>query len=764
MAADIATARALDYCRYVARRMQRQLAVALALGVPAGCGNDVTATPSSGTSGETDTSSGSAAATTDESSTDGEGSSSTGIESGPTCGNGLVEADEECDDGNLVPDDGCSKLCRDEFCGDGIVQASEACDLGPSNADDATCTSACQKNVCGDGLQGPAEGCDDGNTDDDDGCGADCTLETCGNGEVEAGETCDDGNTDNDDGCTTLCAPPLCGDGLISPSAGENCDDGNPDDADACPNDCTEAICGDGLIEGFETCDDGDANGDGISECSPQCALNVCGDGYLLPAVEACDEGAATGDGTSVCTPQCTLNVCGDAYHHLGTEGCDAGERNGYVPCSTSCESVPEVVEIAMGDGVACARYADGLVRCWGVGTSGELGIEPPPGQEIGDDPGEMPPPPATLGGPVISLSSTEGPGMCAVRETGEVLCWGDGRGETWEYDGDTQYYSGLFGPITPEALGELGYGSDGLFIGEQPGELPPPPIPVGVPATEVSGSAGSACILGTDQTLRCWGRAADYNQWPTLGYGTIYQRVFETEFPPPPVNLGFVPVSVDHNRYRTCILGEDGFVRCFGTSEYGALGQAGTGPVAMGTSIDPPSVVDLGTPITQLDSNPDIGTCAVGTDGTVRCFGAWYTTVFGGDVVGDEPGEMPPAPVELGPDAITKVAAAGIQVCALAETGDIRCWGGQVGYTWGYPDLDGPIGDNPGDMPPPPLDLGRPAIDIFGNSWRTQFCAILDDHSVECWGRMIRGLETSVTSIGDDPGEMPPPPMRLYE
>lgn len=36
------------------------------------------------------------------------------VEPPPVCGNGVLEAPEECDDGNLVPGDCCSELCLDE--------------------------------------------------------------------------------------------------------------------------------------------------------------------------------------------------------------------------------------------------------------------------------------------------------------------------------------------------------------------------------------------------------------------------------------------------------------------------------------------------------------------------------------------------------------------------------------------------------------------------------------------------------------------------
>ncbi len=63
------------------------------------------------------------------------------------CGDGNLDAGEECDDGNLANDDGCSRTCVIERCGDQIVQFSRG------------------------------ESCDDGNTADGDGCSATCQTD-----------------------------------------------------------------------------------------------------------------------------------------------------------------------------------------------------------------------------------------------------------------------------------------------------------------------------------------------------------------------------------------------------------------------------------------------------------------------------------------------------------------------------------------------------------------------------------------------------------
>lgn len=61
---------------------------------------------------------------------------------------------------------------------------------------------------CGDGVQDEQEACDDGNTASTDGCTSACEVATCGDGFVRAGvELCDDGNSVDGDGCNTDCVP-----------------------------------------------------------------------------------------------------------------------------------------------------------------------------------------------------------------------------------------------------------------------------------------------------------------------------------------------------------------------------------------------------------------------------------------------------------------------------------------------------------------------------------------------------------------------------
>src|SRR6185503_7182603 len=47
----------------------------------------------------------------------------------PGCGDGVLDDDEACDDGNEVDTDGCLSDCTEARCGDGVVfDGREACD------------------------------------------------------------------------------------------------------------------------------------------------------------------------------------------------------------------------------------------------------------------------------------------------------------------------------------------------------------------------------------------------------------------------------------------------------------------------------------------------------------------------------------------------------------------------------------------------------------------------------------------------------------
>lgn len=166
-----------------------------------------------------------------------------------TCGDGVLDDDEACDDGNTLDGDGCERRCR-------FIEPGFVC-KPPSDGAPQSCIPFAK---CGDGAVSFPEQCDDGALSDGDGCDQTCKL--------EPGFEC----------------------------MGE-------------PSDCAETTCGDGTVEGTESCEPGlDARCTRQCQFVPDCSgegacTSACGDGFVLN--EACDDGnTLAGDG---CDDQCQI-------------------------------------------------------------------------------------------------------------------------------------------------------------------------------------------------------------------------------------------------------------------------------------------------------------------------------------------------------------------------------------------------------------------------------------------------------------------------
>ena len=301
-----------------------------------------------------------------------------------TCFEGVTE---ECDQGAAnsdAPNAGCRTDCTLPACGDGVVDAGEECDDANGVARDG-CT-ACRLPVCGDGVVEPGEPCDDGNDLDSDACVNSCQLASCGDGIIgrfeavetftsprvtnpagRAGRVCDDGGTCPAGRCTVATngsAPEhgICQalgyDRAVSVVWGGG--EGQADNPmpHAFNWTCTNFVCRASTQAGTaddcgagemlnsivcqravnEVCDAGELNGTEGAECSTQCRPPGCGDG-TVDAGEECDDGNT--DNTDSCTLACRAPACGDGLLQ-GTLGeqCDLGVANSNAAgarCSTDC-------------------------------------------------------------------------------------------------------------------------------------------------------------------------------------------------------------------------------------------------------------------------------------------------------------------------------------------------------------------------------------------------------------------------------------------
>jgi fibro-slime domain-containing protein len=126
------------------------------------------------------------------------------------CGDGVLAGPEQCDDNNVIDADGCSATCSIEGAPNGEPNAWQCLIPG----------TPCTRTTCGNGVVEGSEQCDDGNNSPFDGCSWNCTKEptcgydtqmrygctpVCGDGMVFPGEDCDDGNARDGDGCSNDC-------------------------------------------------------------------------------------------------------------------------------------------------------------------------------------------------------------------------------------------------------------------------------------------------------------------------------------------------------------------------------------------------------------------------------------------------------------------------------------------------------------------------------------------------------------------------------
>lgn len=98
-------------------------------------------------------------------------------------------------------------------------------------------------------------------------------------------------------------------------------------------------------------------------------------------------------------------------------------------------------------------------------------------------------------------------------------------------------------------------------------------------------------------------------------------------------------------------------------------------------------------------------------------------------------------------------LASARLHTCVLLDDHQVKCFGNNFVGQLGTGDLESrPYYDGLADEPVLDLGTGRSVLSISAGRYTT--CAILDDHSVKCWG-YAGTIPGASGSLGDEPGEM---------
>ncbi len=629
----------------------------------------------------------------------------------PFCGDGKVIAPEECDPPGVGA---CDAECRRDVskCGDGVCESPERID---------NCPEDCHAN-CGNGIRDFYEECDMNDLD-----GQNCATLGFAGGVLFC--------TDNCRFDTSLCET-LCGDGLLDPN--EQCDDGNQVPGDGCnaecrvetgwtcsgaPSVCTP-ICGDGLVKGDELCDTTYSGPDscqnygyygGQMTCGSDCmSLSVencagrCGDGQIQSAHEVCDGTNLGGkscmtqgfySGTLSCQADCQDFVttgcsgyCGDGQIQSAHEVCDGsnlggkncvslGHPGGTLGCSSTCawnvSGCLSWTAFSTGGGQTCGVRSDGTVFCWGYNGDGRCGN------------GTYTTPlvvPTQVSGIGTNGSKVEGGGhhACGIRTNGSAWCWGS------------------------NSSGQLGNGTTTTS------NVPVAVTNMGSNVTAVSSGTYHSCGIRSG-ALYCWGR----NEHGQLGDNSTMNA--STPVSVIGMTSGVTHVSCGDN--HTCARKSDGSLRCWGRNDYGQLGDNSTvdrySPVLVSGMTSGVSMVSAGS----------FFTCAVRTDGSLRC---WGRNDYG--FVGDGSTTQrltPVTPSGMG-SGVQAVASGGHQNCALKTNQSIWCWGlnnfGQLG--------NGNTTDSLVPVQVQSLPGNMASVHVGG----AHVCAVSSGGGAWCWGNNDSG------------------------
>lgn len=286
-------------------------------------------------------------------------------------------------------------------------------------------------------------------------------------------------------------------------------------------------------------------------------------------------------------------------------------------------------------------------------------------------------------------------------------------------------------------------------------------------------------CVLLDAGYLKCWGA----NSRGYLGYGHT-NTIGDDE---PASAAGIVDVGgkiskVALGSQHSCVLLEDGAIRCWGSAKYGRLGRGNTGGMTcldmqnnfscaansvccVGDDELPGSIepVDLGMKATDLAVGIQ-HSCAVLENGKVLCWGEGYLGQLGTmntGTVGDDEVPATAPTVSLGYSA-ARIYSGQVHMCAVLASGGLRCWGdenaGQLGLGLGM--CNGPIGDDELPSSQPLVQVGGTVLSMALGGEST--CAILEGGHVRCWGTGGRLGTGNLLPIGCKVGDMPPPNLLL--
>lgn len=330
--------------------------------------------------------------------------------------------------------------------------------------------------------------------------------------------------------------------------------------------------------------------------------------------------------------------------------------------------------DLCVGYKSTCIATLDGRVKCWGLNNLGQLGQERDDfeiGRKVNDMGDNLP---FTNLGSGFKVKSVHcgGATNCALSETGELKCWGDGS------------YGALGSNISPKT-------SIGRVKGEMGDKLPKVALPA--PVEHVSVGSDSTCAA-TQSAVYCWGA----NGKGQVGIGST-------------VNTIFLPA--DSTKAVKVKLEDDGVATVIESISSG---------------------IDHSCALYHLANSVTKQKVKCWGDNFAGALGIGSTVYNIGRLPSDMGSKLPETLLAL--NQIIQLEVHEYSACVLAKNGDMKCWGKNYQAQLGVGDYKprGELAEDMGSKLPL-VDLGLPIFGIASGSHSLSSCAILINHEIKCWG-----------------------------
>jgi alpha-tubulin suppressor-like RCC1 family protein len=343
---------------------------------------------------------------------------------------------------------------------------------------------------------------------------------------------------------------------------------------------------------------------------------------------------------------------------------------------------------LATGNERTCAVNRGGGALCWGFDNGGALGV----GSFVLY---RNPIPVVGLSSNVARIiTSPRAYHVCAVTTSGQALCWGNNEGG--------QLGNGTLAPSTVAApVSGLSSGVSDMAVG-----------------------GFHTCALTTAGAVLCWGD----DLHGQLGDGQTNSAGYLVPVAVTALSTGVRALTAGTE--HTCALLTSGAVKCWGSNQYGQLGNG--------------SFVDSGTPVSVSGLGANVvaiaagffHTCALTSAGNVLCWGENTD-----QQLGDGTSTTRTTPVSVGAlSGVTEIAAGGFHNCAIVAGGAVSCWG----YNF-Y----GEIGDGTYTDRGTPVAVTGAGTGVTGLSLGYAHSCALKAGALQCWGYNGYG-ELGSTSTSD--------------